>query len=139
VTRGRLSGAAYPATILGLAAKGYLVITQRIPGQLWCDLPAAAPADTGPAESERLVLADTRRLAGRGGAPFEAVAESCASDVRGKWDPFERAVRAEGRQAGLTRPRTGCAAPAGHHRGRPAGRFHGRPSARRRPSPETLG
>ena len=33
------------------------------------------------------------------------MAESCASDVRGKWDPFERAVRAEGRQAGLTRPR----------------------------------
>ena len=105
VTRGRLSGAAYPATILDLAAKGHLVITQRMPGQLWCDLPAAAPADTGLAESERLVLADARRLAGRGGAPFEAVAESCASDVRGKWDPFERAVRAEGRQAGLTRPR----------------------------------
>ena len=105
VTRGRLSGAAYPATILDLAAKGHLLITQRMPGQLWCDLPAAAPADTGLAESERLVLADARRLAGRGGAPFEAVAESCASDVRGKWDPFERAVRAEGRQAGLIRPR----------------------------------
>jgi hypothetical protein len=105
VTRGRLRGAAYPATVLDLAAKGHLVITQRMPGQLWCDLPAAAPAHTGLAESERLVLADARRLAGRGGAPFEAVAESCASDVRGKWDPFERPVRAEGRQAGLTRPR----------------------------------
>ena len=105
VTRGRLNGTAYPATILDLAAKGHLMITERMPGQLWCDLPAAASADTGPAESERLVLADARRLAGRGGAPFEAAAESCASDVRGKWDPFERAVRAEGRQAGLTRPR----------------------------------
>jgi Predicted membrane protein (DUF2207) len=105
VTRGRLNGAAYPATVLDLAAKGHLVITQRVPGQLWCDPSAAAPADTGLAESERLVLADARRLADRGGAPFEAVAESCASDVRGKWDPFERAVRAEGRQAGLTRPR----------------------------------
>ena len=105
VNRGRLNGAAYPATVLDLAAKGHLVITQRMPGQLWCDVPAAAPADTGLAESERLVLADTRRLADRGGAPFEAVAESCASDVRGKWDPFEQAVRAEGRQAGLTRPR----------------------------------
>ena len=51
------------------------------------------------------MLADVRRVAGRDGAPFEAVAESCASDVRGKWDPFEEAVRAEGRQAGLTRPR----------------------------------
>ena len=51
------------------------------------------------------MLADATRLVDRGGAPFEAMAESCASDVRGKWDPFERAVRAEGRQAGLTRPR----------------------------------
>jgi hypothetical protein len=105
VARGRLNGAAYPATILDLAAKGHLMITQRMPGQLWCDVPAVAPADTGLAQSERLVLADARRLADRGGAPFEAVAESCASDVRGKWDPFEQAVRAEGRQAGLTRPR----------------------------------
>jgi hypothetical protein len=105
VTRGRLNGAAYPATILDLAAKGHLMITERMRGQLWCDLPAAAPADSGLAESERLVLADVRRLAGRGGVPFEAVAEACASDVRGKWDPFEHAVRTEGRQAGLTRPR----------------------------------
>ena len=105
VTRGRPSAAAYPATILDLAAKGNLVITQRMAGQLWCDVSAAAPAETGLAESERLVLADVTRLVDRGGAPFEAVAESCASDVRGKWDPFEQAVRAEGRQAGLTRPR----------------------------------
>jgi hypothetical protein len=105
VTRGQLNGAACPATILDLAAKGHLMITRRMPGQLWCDVPAAAPADAGLAQSERLALADATRLAGQGGAPFEAVAESCASDVRGKWDPFERAVRAEGRQAGLTRPR----------------------------------
>jgi hypothetical protein len=104
-TGGRLSGAAYPATVLDLAAKGHLMITQRMAGQLWCDVSAVAPAETGLAESERLVLADARRVADRGGAPFEAVAESCASDVRGKWDPFERAVRAEGRHAGLTRPR----------------------------------
>ena len=44
VTQGRLSGAAYPATVLDLAAKGQLVITQRMAGQLWCDMSAAAPA-----------------------------------------------------------------------------------------------
>jgi len=32
VTRGRLNGAAYPATILDLAAKGHLMITQRMAG-----------------------------------------------------------------------------------------------------------
>jgi len=105
VTRCRLNGAAYPATILDLAASGYLVITERQPGRLWCGVPASAPADTGLARSQRLVLAGVRALAAGDGAPFEALAESCASDVRGRWDPFERAVRAEGRQAGITRPR----------------------------------
>jgi hypothetical protein len=105
VTRCRLNGAAYPATILDLAASGYLAITERQPGRLWCGVPASAPADTGLARSERLVLAGVRALAVGDGAPFEALAESCASDVRGRWDPFERAVRAEGRRAGITQPR----------------------------------
>ena len=71
---GRLSGAAYPATVLDLAAKNHLMITQRMPGQLWCDVPAVAPVDTGLAQSERLVLADARRLAGpgRGAAQVQA-------------------------------------------------------------------
>ena len=103
--RCRLNGAAYPATILDLAARGYLAVTGRVPGQLWCEVPAATPSGAGLARSERLVLAGVRALAGGEGAPFEALAESCASDVRGRWDPFERAVRAEGRRAGITRPR----------------------------------
>jgi len=105
VTRCRLSGAAYPATILGLAAGGYLTVAEREAGQLWCGVPASVPAETGLARSERLVLAGVRALAAGAGAPFEALAESCASDVRGRWDPFERAVRAEGKQAGIIRPR----------------------------------
>ena len=106
VTRCRLNGAAYPATILDLASRGYLVITQRGPGELWCDAAAPAPAEASLTQSERLALAGVKKLAGgRGGAPFEAVAESCASDVRGTWDPFERAVRSEGRQGGITRAR----------------------------------
>ena len=105
VTRAQPTGAAYSATILDLAARGHLVITQRMAGQLWCEVPAAAPADAGLVQFERLVLAEARRLAGGAGAPFEAVAERCASDVRAIWDPFERALRAEGRQAGITRAR----------------------------------
>jgi hypothetical protein len=110
VTRCRLNGAAYPATILDLAAGGYLTISERAPGQLWCGVPASSPPGTGLAGSERLVLAGARVMASGGGAPFEALAESCASDVRGRWDPFERAVRAEGRRAGITRPRLSAAA-----------------------------
>jgi hypothetical protein len=105
VTGCRLSGAAYPATILGLAAGGYLTVAEREAGQMWCGVPASVPAENGLARSERLVLAGARALAAGAGAPFEALAESCASDVRGRWDPFERAVRAEGKQAGIIRPR----------------------------------
>jgi Predicted membrane protein (DUF2207) len=105
VTRCRLNGAAYPATILDLAEGGYLAISERVPGQLWCDLPTSSPPGTGLARSERLVLSGARAVAGGRGAPFEALAESCASDVRGRWNPFERAVRAEGRRAGVTRRR----------------------------------
>jgi hypothetical protein len=105
VTRCRLNGAAYSATILDLAARGHLAITEREPGQLWCDVPAPSPATAGLASSDQLVLTGVRALAGPDGAPYEALAESCASDVRGRWDPFERAVRAEGRRAGITRPR----------------------------------
>jgi hypothetical protein len=105
VTRCRLNGAAYPATILDLAEGGYLAISERVPGQLWCDVPTSSPPGTGLARSERLVLSGARALAGGRGAPFEALAESCASDVRGRWNPFERAVRTEGRRAGVTRRR----------------------------------
>jgi hypothetical protein len=110
VTQGRLNGAAYPATILDLAAGGYLTISERVPGQLWCDVPPFSPPGTGLARSERLVLTGAWALAGGRGAPFEALADSCASDARGRWDPFERAVRGEGRRAGITRPRLPAAA-----------------------------
>jgi Predicted membrane protein (DUF2207) len=110
VTRCKLNGAAYPATILDLAADGYLTISEQVPGRLWCDVPATSPTGSGLARSERLVLAGAGALAGGRGAPFEALAESCASDVRGRWDPFEREVRAEGRRAGITRPRLSAAA-----------------------------
>jgi len=105
VTQGRLNGAAYPATILDLAVGGYLTISERVPGQLWCDVPRFSPPGTGLARSEQLVLTGAWALAGGRGAPFEALADSCAGDARGRWDPFERAVRAEGRRAGITRPR----------------------------------
>src|SRR5215468_12489686 len=110
VTQGRLNGAAYPATILDLAAGGYLTISERAPRHLWCDVPPFSPPGTGLARSERPVLTGAWALAGGPGAPFEALADSYASDARGRWDPFERAVRAEGRRAGITRPRLPAAA-----------------------------
>jgi hypothetical protein len=105
-TRCRPDGAAYSATILDLAARGHLVLTEPQPGHLACGLPQAAPSDSGTFPSERIVLENVlSRLAGPGSAPFEVLAEACSTDVRGCWDPFERAIRYEARRRGLTRPR----------------------------------
>ncbi len=106
VTRGKLDGAAYAATILDLAAHGGLILTEPEAGRPRCALPPAPAGDPGLAGFERLVLATvTGRLTADGPAPLEALAGRCTADVPGTWDPFERAVRREGRQCGLTRPR----------------------------------
>src|SRR5207247_10116548 len=68
-------------------------------------VPGCWAVEAGLVRSDRLVLAGVRAVAAGHGARFEALAESCASDVRGRWEPFERTVRAEGRRAGITRPR----------------------------------
>jgi hypothetical protein len=43
---------------------------------------------------ERVVLNRVRSLAGVAGAPLEALTEACSEDVKGVWNPFDRAVRA---------------------------------------------
>jgi hypothetical protein len=111
VTRCRPDGAAYSATILDLAARGHLVLTEPQPGHLACELPPAGPSDSGTFPSERIVLENVlSRLAGLDSAPFEVLAEACSADVRGCWDPFEKAIRSEARRRGLTRPRLPAAA-----------------------------
>jgi hypothetical protein len=91
VAGGRLDGAAYAATILDLARRGELVITESAPGQLRCGLPRAGLPAGGLASFEELVLGEARRQAGRGPLPFEVLAEGVAA----------------GRGSGLS-SRTGC-------------------------------
>jgi hypothetical protein len=55
-TRCRPDGAAYAATILDLAARGHLVLTEPQPGHLACELPPAVPSDSETFPSERIVL-----------------------------------------------------------------------------------
>jgi hypothetical protein len=102
------SFAAYHATILDLAARGFLTVTSQ-PDDVWlgCLAAAAAPADTADlADYEQLVLADmNRRLAGTGGAPFRALAEACQADEQHVWLPFTEALREEARRRGLSQPR----------------------------------
>ena len=110
MTRCAPSAAAYYATILDLAARGFLAVrpgrgTGGGPGTLHVSLaepPAGAPALAG---YERQVLADMRaRLEDTGGAPFEAVAEACTVDVHGTWAPFEAGLRAAAGRQGICRP-----------------------------------
>jgi Predicted membrane protein (DUF2207) len=105
VTGGRLDGAAYAATILDLASRGLLVITEPAPGRLRCGLPPGGPAPGGLAGFEELVLGEAHRQSGRGPLPFEVLAEGAAADAPGLWVAFEEAAREAGRQRRLTRPR----------------------------------
>jgi hypothetical protein len=96
--------AAYQATILELAARGLLTVSND-QGDLLVTLPQAPPGAPGLTDYERQVLGDVRaRLADTGAAPFAALAEACAVDVRGTWDPFEKKLIAEARDRGICRP-----------------------------------
>lgn len=120
LTRCTPGAAAYQATILDLAARGFLAARDSASG-LWLEPPGAPagprraaprwPSPGGPATAaalsryEQQVLGDMRaRLAGPGGAPFQALAEACTADVPGTWEPFEAKLRAEARRGGLSRP-----------------------------------
>ena len=96
--------AAYHATILDLAARGFLTVSND-QGDLLVTLAQALPGAPGLTGYERQVLGDMRaRLADTGVAPFAALAEACAVDVRGTWDPFEQKLIAEARDRGICRP-----------------------------------
>jgi hypothetical protein len=110
VNRARPNGAAYAATLLDLAAGGHLRLTAPQPGQLACDWPPEPARTSGLLTSQRIVLAHAlTSLAGVASAPFEVLAEACAADVRGCWDPFAKALQEEARSAGLTRRRVSAA------------------------------
>jgi hypothetical protein len=107
VTTGcQLDGAAFAATILHLGSRRVLALSEKEPGRLWCAPAREGAGDLDLAPYERLVLDGvTRQFAEAGEAPFQALADTCFADVKGVWDPFEKAVRAAGRQRGLTRAR----------------------------------
>jgi hypothetical protein len=106
MTRARPNGAAYAATLLGLAAGGHLRLTTSATGRLACDRPTEPAWPSGLLASQRIVLAHALTgLADVASAPFEALAEACAADLRGCWDPFAKALQEEARSAGLTRRR----------------------------------
>jgi hypothetical protein len=103
---------AYHATILDLAARGFLTVTSQPddvtsqPDDIWLgyDAATADSADTAAlAGYEQMVFGDmSRRLAGTGGAPFRVLAGACRADEQNVWLPFTEALRAEARRRGLS-------------------------------------
>jgi hypothetical protein len=102
--------AAYEATILDLAARGFLQISDGPDG---LRVTVTARPAAGLAGYEQQVLGDVRaRLADAPGAPFAALAGACGTDVDGTWSPFREKLIADGRRLGICR-RNLWARPAG--------------------------
>jgi hypothetical protein len=102
-TGGRLNSAAYAATILDLAGRGYLSASEPRPGALFMQVPGLRPAAGELTSYERLALARSNQLAGQSGAPFEVLAGAFGADVPGTWRPFAEDVVAAATAAGLVR------------------------------------
>jgi hypothetical protein len=98
--------AAYEATILDLAARGFLAARPH-PTGLWLaytEAGAAAAGATPLAAHEQGVLDSMHgRLKNTGGAPLAILAETCQVDVDGTWKPFEETLRTEARKRGICR------------------------------------
>ena len=100
--------AAYEATILDLAARGFMSVSAH-PTGLWLaytEAGARAAGTTPLAGYEQSVLDSMHgRLKNTGGAPLAALAEACRVDVQGTWKPFDERLSTEARKRGLCRRR----------------------------------
>ena len=97
--------AAYEATILDLAGRGYLSASDA-PDGLWLTPRELTQAElAGLAHFERQVLGDVRaRLTGTGNAPLAALTQGCQADAS-TWESFCERLRSEGWRLGISRPR----------------------------------
>jgi hypothetical protein len=97
--------AAYEATILDLAGRGYLSAGDA-PDGLWLTPRELTPAELASlADFERQVLGDVRaRLTGTGNAPLGALTQGCQADAS-TWESFSERLRSEGWRLGISRPR----------------------------------
>src|SRR6185437_5752424 len=106
--------AAFDATILDLAARGFIGARSDANG-IWLTYtePGTATAGVGLAGYEQKVLDVLHgRLKNTGGAPFAAVAHVAKVDALGTWKPFEAQLRGAARRNGICRwqfPRSAAA------------------------------
>jgi hypothetical protein len=99
--------AAFDATILDLAARGFIGARSDANG-IWLTYtePGTATSGVRLAGYEQKVLdALHGRLKNTGGAPFAAVAHVAQVDVEGAWKPFDNELRLAARNTGICRRR----------------------------------
>jgi Predicted membrane protein (DUF2207) len=97
--------AAFDATILDLAARGFIGARSDVNG-IWLTYtePGTATAGVRLADYEQKVLDVLHgRLKNTGGAPFAAVAHVARVDVEGAWKPFAAEVRRAAKSSGICR------------------------------------
>jgi hypothetical protein len=106
VNGARPTGAGYPATILELASRGYLTVTDRA-GRPWCSGPRGAVDATRLDPVDAHVLGQVgSRLSGVDGAPFAALAGAQSGVPEQQWwQPFLKLVRAQAHERGLVAKR----------------------------------
>ena len=105
LSRCRPGAAAYEATVLDLAARGFLTARSDAAG-IWLGYPAQGTAmaeGTLEAYEQQVLDAVHGRLTNTGWAPFFVLAHTCQVDVSGTWTPFEQALRIAARNNGTCR------------------------------------
>src|SRR5262245_42533506 len=99
---------AYEATVIDLAARGFLAVDgdhERLRIRV-TDYPGPRPGSRELTDFELRVFDATQaRLTSTKAAPFNAVADNWRADVRRIWEPFEAELLADARRRGLCGPR----------------------------------
>ena len=98
---GRLARTGYPATLLDLAARGWLSLTEPEPGQLTCTVPARPPAGELTAYESRTLAHAAQRTQPTGAAPAAALGSGFDIGDTEFAAQFEADVRADATSLGL--------------------------------------
>jgi Predicted membrane protein (DUF2207) len=104
----RLPRDGYPATLLDLAARGWIVLSEAEPGRVMCRSAEGRSGDPGLTDYERRALAHLEsRAAGLGAVPGTALDSGFEADEDEFRQLFRDEVQADARARGLLRSRIG--------------------------------
>jgi hypothetical protein len=103
VHRGRLAGDALAATVIDLAARGWVHLEQIAPGQTLCRFPRMDPVGDDLLAHERQTLDLLRARAVDQVVPAGALGQGVTDEADRWWARFRHAVEDEGDDTGLTR------------------------------------